>query len=557
MPIPSRWTAHVPKVSLPTWIFGSPSASLPHFTTYVDAARPDTHKLSFEDYRLWSKKIGLGLKNAGIRPGDRVLFFGGNHLLFPCIFMGVIMSGGVFTGANPAFTSKELAYQLSDSKPTFLIAASEVLHVATEAAEQAGLSKSRIFGFDGSTTNECSSEHPEDQHWSQLVAADDEARSFEWVEPLDPASTTCCLNYSSGTSGLPKGVETTHSNYVATGESALARHNLDKKAQAGEHPEVALCFLPLYHVAAQTVYAIDYPKMGATTYMMSGFKFPQMLECIQRFGVTELLAAPPIIQALSSPLARKYNLSSVKNIFSGTAPLSSGVARKAEQLWPDGQVRIQQAWGMTELTGAGAVWDSSEVPMLASVGEVIPNGSFKLMDGDKEIDRPDVPGELWFTGPSLMKGYWGNPEATRDTIVEEDSTRWMKTGDVAYVDSCSPGVKIFLVDRVKELIKVRGLQVAPAELEAVLLESPDVADVGVVAVQIRDDQAPRAYVVKAAGSNVTEQDIARWVEERLIEYKWLSGGVEFVDKIPRNGSGKILRRVLREKAKEESSVLGM
>ncbi|RSL50767.1 hypothetical protein CEP53_008694 [Fusarium sp. AF-6] len=542
MPIPSRWSANIPNFSLPTWMFGDPFSPLPNYTAYVNVNQPDTHTLSIEDYRRWSKRIALGLENAGLRPGDRVLFFGGNHLLFPCIFMGVIMAEGIFTGVNPAFTTQELNYLLEDRGPAFFYC---------KFRQRLGLPRSRIYVFDDSTVDTPSSDSLGERHWSQLVADEKDAQSYQWIDPIDPASTTCCLNYSSGTSGLPKGVETTHSNYVATGEAAMVRRSLEKQT---DQPHRALCFLPLYHAAAQTVYAIDYLKMGVTTYMMPGFNFPQILESIARFSITELLVAPPIVQALTSPLARKYDLSSVKAIFSGTSPLSPKLALKAEQLWPNGQVRIQQAWGMTELTGVGAVWDTSSDPIPSSVGEVVPNSTIKLMDGEKEITQPHVPGEIWFSGPVVMKGYWNNPEATRETIVEEDGVRWLKTGDLAYVDSFDAGARIFLIDRTKELIKVKGLQVAPAELEAVLLECPGVADAGVVGVQLADGEAPRAYVVKTPNSTVTDQEITRWVEGRLSEFKWLKGGVAFVNSIPRNPSGKILRRVLREKAVEEMGV---
>ncbi|KAF4999689.1 hypothetical protein FDECE_11443 [Fusarium decemcellulare] len=445
------------------------------------------------------------------------------------------MAGGVFTGANPAFTTQELTYLLQDSSPTFVIAKPDVLAIAVEAVERLGLPKSRIYVFDDSTVNNPPSDSLAERHWSQLVADANDAQSFQ----------------CSGTSGLPKGVETTHSNYVATGEAAMIHRDLEK---SGDQPERALCFLPLYHAAAQTVYAIDYPKMGITTYMMPSFNFPQMLECIQRFGITELLVAPPIVQALCSPLTRKYNLSSVKAIFSGTSPLSPKLALQVEKLWPNREVQIRQAWGMTELTGVGAVWDASSAPIPESVGEVVPNGTIKLMDGEREITEPNVSGEMWFSGPVMMKGYWQNSAATQDTIVEEDGTRWLKTGDLAYVDFYSPGANIFLVDRIKELIKVKGYQVPPAELEAVLLQCPGVADAGVVGVQLEGTEVPRAYVVKAADSTITKQEITTWVEERLTEYKWLKGGVAFVNSIPRNPAGKILRRILRDRAAEEIGV---
>ncbi|KAG7138018.1 Acyl-CoA synthetase ACTT5 like protein [Verticillium longisporum] len=199
-------------------------------------------------------------------------------------------------------------------------------------------------------------------------------------------------------------------------------------------------------------------------------------------------------------------------------------------------------------------WDPTRLDRTTSaVGEIMPNFSAKLVGADGvEVTKARTPGELLIAGPGVMRGYWRNPKATAETFaVDADGTRWLRTGDVAYVDSYGPGGLFFIVDRIKELIKVKGNQVAPAELEALLLERTDVADVAVVGVTIEGEEMPRAYIVKTPGSETSGEEIATWLEKKVSRHKRLRGGVAFTDVIPKNPSGKILRKILREKAKQE------
>ncbi|KAF7556321.1 hypothetical protein G7Z17_g1548 [Cylindrodendrum hubeiense] len=553
MPIQSRWTTPLPESSLQKWLFESSFDPLPNRPTFIDADQPDSKIVTFSGFRLWSKKIGLGLQNAGLQVGDRVLLLSGNHVLFPSLFVGVLMAGGVFTGASPAFTPREVAYQLRDSAATFLIVAPQFVNTAIEGAKLAGLPPSKIFLFDETAKLDAEASRQGVRGWADLVAADADAAAWDWVEPKDPRSTTCCLNYSSGTTGAPKGVEITHYSYVANGETSLFEDRVSVKPKlAGDR---ALCFLPLYHAAAQTIFGINLAKLGVPVYIMPAFNFVHMLQHIQKLKITRLVAAPPIIRALAtSPLASKYDLSSVNFLGCGTAPLAPNLADGAEKLWPAGDVYVRQAWGMTEITCTGTVADPLQKTRTDSVGEAAPNTAIKLMNGDKEILEANVRGELWFTGPTLMKGYWRNPKATSETIAYADRTRWLKTGDIAFVDSYKPGAKIHIVDRMKELIKVKGFQVAPAELEALLLERDDIVDAGVIGVVINGDEAPRAYIVKAPGSKTSAEEISKWMEGTTARYKWITGGIVFVDMIPRVPSGKILRRVLKERAEKEMAV---
>ncbi|KAF4919838.1 4-coumarate--CoA ligase-like 7 [Colletotrichum viniferum] len=557
MPIKSRWSEPIPNCSLQKWIFGSSSAPLSDRKAFYDADRPETHYLTFADYRLVAKQIAIGLQKAGLKPGDRVLLFSGNNLLFPVIFMGVLMAGGIFTGANPTFVPRELAYQLKDSGAVFMVAAEGSLDTALAAAKEVQMPASNVFVFDTTIPGSSQPEKPARggaRHWTELIAPKAQAEKFEWVEPADARTTTCCLNYSSGTTGVPKGVEITHYSYVANGCGVVKVSALEEDHEASIARSVGLCFLPLYHAYAQTYFVANFAKQGIPVYIMTGFDFVKMLTYIQRYRVTQLVSVPPILVALTKhPITAKFDLSSLESVGSGAAPLAEDVARQAEKLLKKPDLIVRQGWGMTEVTCTAMTWDPSRLVRSSSVGELMPNYMAKLVDeSGKEITEPKVPGELLVTGPTVMRGYWRNPKATQETIdTDSEGHRWLRTGDIAYVDEFKTGGLFYIVDRKKELIKVKGNQVAPAELEALLLERPDIADVAVIGVTINGEEFPRAYVVRSPGTNTSGEEIAKWLEERVAKHKRLRGGVAFTDVIPKNPSGKILRKILREQAKKE------
>ncbi|KAJ0356017.1 hypothetical protein COL154_001539 [Colletotrichum chrysophilum] len=557
MPIKSRWSEPIPNCSLQKWIFGSSSAPLSDRKAFYDADRPETHYLTFTDYRLVAKQIAIGLQKAGLKPGDRVLLFSGNNLFFPVIFIGVLMAGGIFTGANPTFVPRELAYQLKDSGAVFMVAAEGSLDTALAAAKEVQMPASNVFVFDTTIPGSSQPEKPARggaRHWTELIAPKAQAEKFEWVEPADARTTTCCLNYSSGTTGVPKGVEITHYSYVANGCGVVKVSALEEDHEASIARSVGLCFLPLYHAYAQTYFVANFAKQGIPVYIMTGFDFVKMLTYIQRYRVTQLVSVPPILVALTKhPITAKFDLSSLESVGSGAAPLAEDVARQAEKLLKKPDLIVRQGWGMTEVTCTAMTWDPSRLVRSSSVGELMPNYMAKLVDeSGKEITEPKVPGELLVTGPTVMRGYWRNPKATQETIdTDSEGNRWLRTGDIAYVDEFKTGGLFYIVDRKKELIKVKGNQVAPAELEALLLERPDIADVAVIGVTINGEEFPRAYVVRSPGTNTSGEEIAKWLEERVAKHKRLRGGVAFTDVIPKNPSGKILRKILREQAKEE------
>lgn len=555
MPISSRWTLPIPRCSLQQWIFGSACGPLPDKQAFIDPEQPDTNFLTMHAYRLLAKRVALGLQKAGLKRGDRVLIFSNNNIFFPSVFLGVLMAGGIVSGANTAFVPRELAYQLQDSESSFLFVAEHATATAFEAAAQAGLPRDRIFVFGGKTapaSEVATAAYPEPgtqgrvegaRHWTELLAGNAaQAEGWSWEEPANPEETTCCLNYSSGTTGLPKGVEISHHSYVANGVGVVHMNKLRPDFEEKVKTDRGLCFLPLYHAYGQTYFIANLPKLSIPVYIMPSFDFLKMLQYIQRYRITTLPVVPPIVLALAKqPITKQFDLSSLTAVGSGAAPLSREVCEEVEKIISPvaRDLTIRQGWGMTEVTCTSLSWDpATTVPGSAGVGECYPNCGAKLVslaDGKTEITRANERGELWVTGPTLLRRYWRKPAATAETVVvDADGTRWLRTGDVAYVDRYEPGGIFFIVDRIKELIKVKGNQVAPAELEGVLLENKDVADAAVVGVTIDGEEVPRAYVVRQQGSQVTEENVVKWMEGQVVRYKWLRGGVRFVEAVPKN-----------------------
>lgn len=399
--------------------------------------------------------------------------------LFPAILLGVVMAGGIFTAANPAYTSREVAFQLQNSGARFLICSSAAINTGLEGAKEAKLPKDCVFviddGYDtfdgrGKGVKGC-------QHWSKLIANPEEGKKFRWHTGAHYAHDTMALNYSSGTTGLPKGVEITNKNYVSNAIQHLYLTELKPDYEKIKHTLRWGCILPMYHAMAQTIFCVGAPSKRIPVYIARKFDFLDMLDGVQKYRITDLQLVPPIVVAMAKrPETKRFDLSSVIGAGSGAAPLGREVTLEFERLWPNGQVNLKQGYGMTEVTCSCLGWDPRKHCEDFSVGEPNPNCSVKLMnpeDGKTEVADGER-GEIWVQGPNVMKGYWKNEKATKETITPDC---WLRTGDIAYKDQNG---HFFVVDRMKELIKVKGLQVAPAELEAQLLEHPGIADAVVV-----------------------------------------------------------------------------
>lgn len=512
---------------------------------WIDAK--DAEKaLSPADMLQWIKRFAVGLDNLGVGPGEAVMVFTHNHLYVPVIYLGASGSGRYYTGANPAYTTEELAYQMSIVNCAVLLVHPSLLVTGMAAAQKMGLSTTRIFLFSDEYIPQ---EQSDVQDWRSLLAKQEDAASWSWDELEDGQAKKqiATINFSSGTTGLPKGVCTTHYNLIANTSQVV--HNMYKGAPVSEVEERWLAALPLYHAFSQ-LYTINAAcRLEIPVYIMEKFVLSTFLSNIQRYQITTIQTVPPVLAMIWKSLdTSKYNLSSLQNVMVGAAPISLELQLNLMQRFG---FCISRGWGMTETTCVGTKLPINTRYDHNSIGYLLPNTEAKIVDAnDQEIEKG--PGELWVRGPQVMLGYWKNEKATEETYAEGG---WLKTGDIVIVKDDL----WWIVDRKKELIKVNGLQVAPAELEAILLQIESVVDSAVVGITIDGRELPRAYVVLSPGSRADitkEQAIQEFVARKVAKHKRLQGGVVFKDKIPRLLSGKIMRSTVREWAKADARTSG-
>lgn len=443
MVLKSRWELEIPQVSLPTYLFDSPTADLPKTPALISAKDPEKYYLSIDTYRLYGQRLASGLIRNGLKPGERVLLFSGNTLFFPTVMIGIIMAGGVYTGANPTYVARELAYQLRDSGATYLLCAEVSIDTGIAAAKEAGLTADQVFVFDDGVATFEGRKVEKDapdlggkiRHWTDLLDSEEQGRAYHWPDLRTPEELdqVIALNYSSGTTGLPKGVMITHKNYVANSRQQMFMAEIGKDYETKNELSRHLCFLPMYHAMAQALFCVNAMKRRLKVYVMPKFDFVEMLQYVQKYRITDLLLVPPVIVAMAKhPAVKQFDLSSVENVGSGAAPLGREIAEEFERLWQDGRVNVKQGWGMTELTCAVTTFHPDKECRDGSVGELLPNCEAKfVLDDEGKVEAPEGErGEVWIRAPSVMKGYWNKPEATKDTI---NSDGWLKTGDVGYV----------------------------------------------------------------------------------------------------------------------------
>lgn len=439
----------------------------------------------------------------------------------------------------------------------------DLLDTARNAAKQAGLAEDKVYLFSDTEHKDIN----ETKDWRSMLGSPEEAASYKWplLKGSEAKTQIASVNYSSGTTGLPKGVMITHSNLVANVEQNIF---LNKTTDGGETlRERWIGLLPLFHAYGQWSAILMAGKTQTPVYVMKTFVYEDFLHTIQTHKITELHVAPPIMVLLGKhPATAKYDLSSVKRITCGAAPLSKSLQSECATRF---KTTVKQAWGMTEVTCMGLTLPNGIKDESGSVGILLPNSQVKLLDEDGKEVATGERGEIHIRGPNVSPGYWKNENATRETRLEGD---WLRTGDVAMTDERG---WFWIVDRLKvfhslrpaihgedeantiqELIKVSGLQVAPAELEAVLLTHPAIADVGVVGISDSFDaqEKPRAYVQLKEDDATGAEEIQSWMQTKVAKHKYLTGGVVFIDAVPKSPAGKIQRKILREWAKQDAQV---
>ncbi|KAH8884969.1 acetyl-CoA synthetase-like protein [Thozetella sp. PMI_491] len=563
MPQKSRWTVPIPGVSLPTFLFGPPGSPLPDGLAYADPDSPSVLSMTWYDLRLWCQRLAAGLLAAGLQEDDRVVIFAGNNIFYPVLHTGVMMAGGIYSTANPHYVPRELAYQLGITKPRFVIASRATLAVALEAAAMAELPRDSVFVLDDAPLEKEGG--GEDvvvggavtRHWKALLANKEVGENFVWRELTleESKAKTAALMFSSGTTGLPKGIGLSHHSLIADAIQVSHVLSLDPKLRTAEQSAKHsrwLCVIPLYHGLGLILFVHLSTVRRLPTYIMKQYEINRMMSHIQTFRITELQVVPPIIIAVTKhPKVRDgtYDISSLNRTLSCAAPLGAEVTVQYESLWPAGHMNVQQGLAMSETGGMTLYWDPTLKAPPGSVGEPMPNVEVMLADDDgKEVAKGER-GEIWIRAPNCMKGYWNNPKATAETITPDG---WLMTGDIGCQDEQG---WYYVVDRKKELIKVKGIQVAPAELEAILLDHPNVQDAAVIGVTTKwgeEEEVPLAYIVSKPGVTLKEQDIKQWMDGKVSSVKKLAGGVIFTDAIPKAPSGKILRRLLREDFKSRA-----
>lgn len=512
------------------------------------------------------RRLAAGLSRRGFGKGDVLALFSPNSPEYPLVFLAAALLGGTTTTINPTYTVDELAYQLNDAGARYLVAASAVIEKALEGKSRSRVEEVFVLGGplpagpaeDAAVSGELGGRGNRVSRWLRhWRAAKREAPRHAQSTPggtpltallanhgavppvaIDVAEDVVALPYSSGTTGLAKGVMLTHRNLVANlCQMEPSRLVTDR--------DVVIGVLPFYHIYGLTVILAQGLANGATIVSLPRFDFAQFLQTMQDWRVTVGFTAPPIMLALAKqPVVEDYDLSHLRIAMSAAAPLAREVeeivARRLGCL-------VVQGWGLTETSPDVTLSpvDATRI-RLGSVGQCVPNSECKVVDVVTGAELgPNQAGEIWARGPQIMKGYLNNPAATADML---DAEGWLHTGDIGYFDDEG---YFFIVDRLKELIKYKGYQVAPAELEGLLLTHPAVADAAVI--PSRDEEAgevPKAFVALKPGATTTADDLMAFVAERVAPYKRIRR-LEFIDQVPKSPSGKILRRVLveRERAK--------
>jgi acyl-CoA synthetase (AMP-forming)/AMP-acid ligase II len=506
-----------PEVSLPDVLGGSAK----RFQNKI-AAVHGSRTVTFGELNVRCNETALRLVASGVRPGHRVALLGQNSIEYIAAFFGTLKAGGVVVPFSPAYTAREIGAQLRDSEPSAAIV-------------DADLEESFLTGSGGLLSKErliCIGKRPDASAVSLMDPHSSSSENAPFLS-LDP-DNVAVIAYSSGTTGVPKGVMLSHRNLVS---------NLVQFQHQDPVPitdvDIFLNHLPFFHIYGMNVLMAEAISVGATQVIMSRFDPDELVELIARYRATLLFTVPPVVLSLVNSLPRvgQRNLSSLRYVNTGAAPLAPELARQFRSLTG---VPVKQGYGLTETSPTTNADFYAHVES-ESVGPPVADTEEQVVDVQNwrnVLPRGEV-GELLVRGPQIMQGYWRGPELSAQVLTEG----WFHTGDLARMDERG---YVYIVGRTKEMIKYKGYTVAPNELEALLLEHPDVKDCAVVGVADREaGEIPKAFVVLKPGAAADGDTLMDFLRNKVAGYKRVRQ-VELVDAIPRSPSGKILRRLLIE-----------
>ncbi|XP_032671848.1 luciferin 4-monooxygenase [Odontomachus brunneus] len=484
---------------------------------------------TFEYILNTSRKLAIFLQREGIRANDVIAICSENNVEFGIVICAILYLGATVYPLNPLYSEREFKHAFAISKPKYIFISAIAYSNIKNIINNLYWSPKILMLTEHHNTSITQ------LNLSRAISSisDDDMNAFR-AALIDVNNHIAAILCSSGTTGLPKGVMLTDKNFITVIKNVI-------ELQLYKQKFTALALLPFFHAYSFTVMLLRFIS-GTMSVILSRFEEELFLQCIEKYRIENLTLVPPLMVFLAKhPLVDKYDLSSIKAIVCGAAPLSTEIHMAVTKRLNIPEIR--EGYGLTETT-LGVLFSTGdkEKPgsfMLAPAtsAKIIPLGEF----GTDKTLGPNCRGELCLKGDLIMKGYYNDEESTRRTI---DKDGWLHTGDVGYYDEEG---YFYIVDRIKELIKYKGYQVPPAELEEVLLTCPNVKDAAVIGVP--DEKAgelPMAFIVKQDNSNICERDIVQYVNERVSNPKRLRGGVKFVSSIPKTASGKILRRLLRD-----------
>ncbi|KAJ2804702.1 hypothetical protein H4R20_002399 [Coemansia guatemalensis] len=536
----------VPNVNVADYVLSEcERLSSANHRAFVDSATDEY--VTVDQLISYTKRFAMALRSrCGIRAGDVVATFANNSIYYPFVAYGIVAAGAICTPANASYTPQELAHQLSNSRCKVVIVGDGLRSTVEQALLLADHKVGHILMLDESRVG-C-----EDSIFQLIESIGDakvqEDNPFNSGQPEDFAVAPAYLCYSSGTTGKPKGVVLTHRNMIANAMQINQLKKLDVETMNSQGYETYLGLAPFCHAYGLSYVLHSSVSLGGRIVVMRKYSFDAFLKAVQEYRITFGYLVPPIVCALSKdPRVDNYDLSSMHTILSGGAALSPTLIETTERRLPG--VRVIQGYGMSEMSPAMTML-STRHRNLPSIGMLLPNGQAKVVDDEGAELGVCEPGELCFKGPNVMLEYLDNPSATRDIF---DDAGFLHTGDIGYIDEAG---FFYITDRKKEIIKFKGFQVAPSELEGLLAEHPDIEDAAVMAVY-DDNQAteiPKGYFVlkKQSGNPDAVDDIARgqavvdWLHERVAKFKRLRGGFSIIENIPRSPAGKIIRNSLRD-----------